>query len=83
MVVAIITGRLGALIGRRRDGTPPWTFPSGRPVKATAVNGRRIRSRTGVLITYVAAVPADGADAVAAGEKLGKVRWVNRQKPET
>ena len=33
-----------------------------------------------VLITYVAAVPADGADAVAAGEKLGKVRWVNRQK---
>ncbi len=25
-----VTSALGALIGRRRDGTPPWTFPGGK-----------------------------------------------------
>ncbi len=98
VVVAILTGRLGVLIGRpgrdaavdvpeREDLDGRVARGRGRPggargdrglrVKATAVIGQRIRLRTGVLITYVAAVPADGADAVAAGEELGKVRWVS------
>jgi 8-oxo-dGTP diphosphatase len=28
--VAILTSGLGVLIGRRRDGKPPWTFPGGK-----------------------------------------------------
>ena len=30
VAVAIVTSALGVLIGRRTDGTPPWTFPSGK-----------------------------------------------------
>jgi hypothetical protein len=26
----VVTSRLGVLVGRRRDGTPPWTFPGGK-----------------------------------------------------
>jgi 8-oxo-dGTP pyrophosphatase MutT (NUDIX family) len=28
--VAIVTSDLGVLVGRRRDGIPPWTFPGGK-----------------------------------------------------
>ena len=30
VAAAIVTSHLGVLVGRRRDGTPPWTFPSGK-----------------------------------------------------
>jgi 8-oxo-dGTP diphosphatase len=30
VAVAIITSGMGVLIGRRRDGVPPWTFPGGK-----------------------------------------------------
>lgn len=30
VALAIITSRLGILVGRRRDGSPPWTFPGGK-----------------------------------------------------
>jgi 8-oxo-dGTP pyrophosphatase MutT (NUDIX family) len=30
VAAAIVTSHLGVLIGRRRDGSPPWTFPGGK-----------------------------------------------------
>jgi 8-oxo-dGTP diphosphatase len=30
VAVAVVTSRVGVLIGRRRDGNPPWTFPGGK-----------------------------------------------------
>jgi 8-oxo-dGTP pyrophosphatase MutT (NUDIX family) len=30
VAVAIVTSHLGVLVGRRRDGNPPWTFPGGK-----------------------------------------------------
>jgi 8-oxo-dGTP pyrophosphatase MutT (NUDIX family) len=30
IAAAIVTGHLGVLVGRRRDGDPPWTFPAGK-----------------------------------------------------
>jgi 8-oxo-dGTP diphosphatase len=30
VAVAIVTSRRGVLVGRRRDGMPPWTFPGGK-----------------------------------------------------
>jgi 8-oxo-dGTP pyrophosphatase MutT (NUDIX family) len=30
VAAAIVTSSLGVLIGKRRDGAPPWTFPSGK-----------------------------------------------------
>jgi 8-oxo-dGTP pyrophosphatase MutT (NUDIX family) len=30
VAVAIVTGPLDVLVGRRRDGHPPWTFPGGK-----------------------------------------------------
>ena len=29
IVAAVVTGPEGVLLGRRRDGNPEWTFPSG------------------------------------------------------
>jgi 8-oxo-dGTP diphosphatase len=30
VAVAVVTSHLGVLVGRRRDGSPPWTFPGGK-----------------------------------------------------
>ena len=30
VAAAIVTSHLGVLVGRRRDGNPPWTFPAGK-----------------------------------------------------
>jgi 8-oxo-dGTP pyrophosphatase MutT (NUDIX family) len=30
VAVAMVTSDLGVLVGRRTDGTPPWTFPGGK-----------------------------------------------------
>ena len=98
VAAAIVTGPLGVLVGRRRDGEPLWTFPGGKiepgesptasavretleetgiVIRATGVIGSRVHPVTGVLIVYVAAVPVNGARALAGpyGE-LAEVRWV-------
>ncbi len=72
VVAAIVTSRLGVLVGRRWDGDPPWTFPAGklepgeRPEDAAVCEtweetGLRIRAGgvIGSRIVYVAAAPAD------------------------
>jgi 8-oxo-dGTP pyrophosphatase MutT (NUDIX family) len=30
IAVAVVTSSRGVLLGRRRDGNPPWTFPGGK-----------------------------------------------------
>lgn len=56
VVLAIITSDRGVLVGKRNDGTPPWTFPGGElgrgesPI-TTAV--REIREETGLAIEPV------------------------------
>lgn len=57
VVLAVITSERGVLIGKRNDGTPPWTFPGGemRPGEvpvATAV--REVNEETGLVVEPVA-----------------------------
>jgi 8-oxo-dGTP diphosphatase len=98
VAAAIITSRLGVLVGRRRDGNPSWTFPSGKikqdespeeaavretleetglRIRVTEVIGQRVHPWTGVVITYVAAMPEDETAATAASEELEVVRWAS------
>jgi 8-oxo-dGTP pyrophosphatase MutT (NUDIX family) len=30
LALAVVTGPVGVLVGRRRDGVPPWVFPGGK-----------------------------------------------------
>jgi 8-oxo-dGTP diphosphatase len=30
VVLAVVTGPVGVLVGRRRDGVPQWVFPGGK-----------------------------------------------------
>ena len=30
VAAAVVTSGLGVLVGRRRDGNPPWMFPGGK-----------------------------------------------------
>ena len=30
VALAVLAGPIGVLVGRRRDGVPPWVFPSGK-----------------------------------------------------
>lgn len=53
VAVAVITSELGVLVGRRVDGTPPWTFPGGKiepgeSPKQAAV--REVEEETGALV---------------------------------
>jgi NADH pyrophosphatase NudC (nudix superfamily) len=48
---------------------------TGLRVRATGIIGTRVHPVTGVLIVYMAAEVA-AADAVAAGDELDVVRWV-------
>jgi 8-oxo-dGTP pyrophosphatase MutT (NUDIX family) len=43
VAVAVVTSRLGVLVGRRRDGTPPWTFPGGRIEPSEAPENAAVR----------------------------------------
>ncbi len=53
VVAAIVTSRQGVLIGKRNDGTPPWTFiagwiePGERPEDAAV---REVKEETGVEV---------------------------------
>ena len=53
VVAAIVTSPLGVLVGRRRDGKPPWTFiagevePGEQPEDAAV---REVKEETGLLI---------------------------------
>lgn len=53
VVAAIVTSHQGVLLGRRRDGKPPWTFPggaaeAGETPQETAV--RECLEETGLLV---------------------------------
>lgn len=51
---------------------------TGLRVRAARIIGSRVHPATGVLILYVAAVPAGGANRVAArARELAEVRWVS------
>ncbi len=97
VAVAVITSSLGVLVGRRSDGTPPWTFPGGKVepgenaldaavretseetglrIRAIGIIGSRVHRATGVLVTYVAAVP-EGEQEAQAARDLAEVRWVS------
>jgi len=53
VVAAIVTSRLGVLVGRRNDGIPPWTFiagevePGEQPEDAAV---REVKEETGCLV---------------------------------
>jgi 8-oxo-dGTP diphosphatase len=54
IAVAVVTSSRGVLLGRRRDGNPPWTFPGGKaepgetPAEAAV---RETAEETGVAVT--------------------------------
>lgn len=55
VVAAIVTSDLGVLVGRRNDGSPPWTFPAGEQdvvkddlPENTAV--REVKEETGLRV---------------------------------
>ena len=55
IVAAIVTSPLGVLVGRRNDGTPPWTFPAGEQDVIKDENPahtaiRETKEETGLLI---------------------------------
>lgn len=54
VAVAIVTSHLGVLVGKRADGTPPWTFPGGKtePGESHAKAAvREVWEETGVEVT--------------------------------
>jgi 8-oxo-dGTP pyrophosphatase MutT (NUDIX family) len=55
VVAAIVTSRLGVLVGRRRDGEPPWTFPAGKVEAAENPDDAAVREaleETGLRIRH-------------------------------
>jgi 8-oxo-dGTP pyrophosphatase MutT (NUDIX family) len=55
VVAAIVTSRLGVLIGRRNDGKPPWGFITGEiePGESTADAAlREVKEETGLQVQY-------------------------------
>jgi 8-oxo-dGTP diphosphatase len=59
VAAAIVTGRLGVLVGRRRDGNPPWTFPSGKVEPGESPEDAAVREtleETGVRVRATAII---------------------------
>ena len=55
VVAAIVTSRLGVLVGRRNDGSPPWTFIAGEiePGESAADAAvREVKEETGLLVKH-------------------------------
>lgn len=55
VVAAIVTSDLGVLVGRRNDGTPPWTFIAGEiePGESPADAAiREVKEETGLVVNY-------------------------------
>jgi 8-oxo-dGTP pyrophosphatase MutT (NUDIX family) len=53
VAVAIVTSRLGVLVGRRHDGKPPWTFIAGEVEPgedAPFAAGREVKEETGLEV---------------------------------
>lgn len=53
VVAAVVTSRHGVLVGRRNDGTPPWTFIAGEigpGESATDAAVREVKEETGLLV---------------------------------
>src|SRR5580692_6674761 len=54
VVAAIITSPLGVLVGRRNDGSPPWTFIAGEVEPGESPEDaavREVKEETGCLVT--------------------------------
>jgi 8-oxo-dGTP diphosphatase len=43
VAVAIVTCDRGILVGQRRDGNPPWTFPGGKIEPGESPEGAAVR----------------------------------------
>lgn len=43
VAVGVVTSELRVLIGRRVDGTPPWTFPSGKVERGESPDAAAVR----------------------------------------
>ena len=43
VAVAVVISDLGVLVGRRRDGNPPWTFPGGKIVPGKSPEEAAVR----------------------------------------
>jgi 8-oxo-dGTP pyrophosphatase MutT (NUDIX family) len=59
VVVAVVTGRLGVLAGRRRDGNPPWTFPGGKIEPAVSPEDAAVREtfeETGLQVRAIGVI---------------------------
>jgi 8-oxo-dGTP pyrophosphatase MutT (NUDIX family) len=53
VAVAIVTSELGVLVGRRADGSPPWTFPGGKLEPGESAEHaavREVEEETGLLV---------------------------------
>lgn len=55
VVAAIVTSELGVLVGRRNDGTPPWTFIAGKVEPGESIADaavREVKEETGLLVRH-------------------------------
>ena len=78
VAVAIVISRLGILIGRRRDGQPPWSFPGGKIAPGESPEDAAVREtleETGLHVRATAVIgsrvhPATGVLMVYVAAEL-------------
>jgi 8-oxo-dGTP pyrophosphatase MutT (NUDIX family) len=57
VVAAIVTSELGVLVGKRNDGTPPWTFIAGKVEPGESITDaavREVKEEAGLVVTAAA-----------------------------